>query len=146
MPSNDSSFADFARRCDKLLIAVEEKAASLPSVAIHHTAMKQIFGQVKEVKARQDSLQAASRVATQELDSLVKQCREAAFRLRSVVKADIGPKSEELSHFGVAPQRPRKRRPLAAKPEPEAAKAAADAAAPANAPAAQSEPAGAANA
>jgi hypothetical protein len=147
MPENTASFAGFTRSCDKLLTAVEEKAANLPSVAPFFTTMKEVFTEVKEVKARQDSLQAASKAATQELDGLIVKCREAAIRLRASVKADIGPKSEELSHFGVAPLRTgRRRRVKKAKPAPEAAKAPATAPAETPAPAVASEPAGAANA
>jgi hypothetical protein len=112
----NNSYADMVRQWEKLLAAVQEKAESLPSVEIHRTAMELVFGEVKDVKARQDSLQAARQAATQELDALLTKAGEASMRLRGVVKADIGPKSEQLVHFGVAPLRKRSRRATAVKP------------------------------
>jgi outer membrane murein-binding lipoprotein Lpp len=98
------------RQWEKLLAAVQEHAPSLPSADIHRATMEQMVGQVKDVKARQDSLQAARQATTQELEALLTKTSEASIRLRGVVKADIGPKSEQLVHFGIAPLRKRSRR------------------------------------
>jgi hypothetical protein len=108
--ASKNSYADMIRQWEKLLAAVQEHAPNLPSVDIHRTTMEQTVGRVKDVKARQDSLQAAGQVATQDLKDLLVKASEASIRLRGVVKADIGPKSEQLVHFGVAPLRKRSRR------------------------------------
>lgn len=74
---------------------------------------------MKVLKARQESYQASRRLTTQELRALFMQSRELAIRLRGAIKADLGPKSELLGHFGIAPQRRRTRRaPVAEKPKP----------------------------
>jgi hypothetical protein len=114
MANKPSSYADLIRGQEKLLAAVKEHAPNLPSVEIHHTALQQLVDQLKDAKARQDSLRASGQAATQGLTDLVNQAKLAAIRLRSVVRADMGPKSEQLVQFDVAPLRKRGRR--AAKP------------------------------
>jgi hypothetical protein len=54
--------------------------------------------------------------ATQELRKLVTQGRELAIRLRGAVKANIGPKSEQLVEFNMKPIRKRPRKTKAGKP------------------------------
>jgi hypothetical protein len=69
---------------------------------------------VKEAKSRQDALQAQRQAVTQELEKLVAQGKETSIRLRGVARADLGPRSEQLVHFGVAPLRKRSARTVKA--------------------------------
>jgi hypothetical protein len=119
MSHKDSSFSDFIVECDKLLDATEEHADVLPSAGPYRTSMQELVTQVKDVRTRQHSLVANRQAATQDLGALIKQCRVAITRLRSAVRADLGPHSELLVQFGVAPQRPRKRRPQPSDGAPE---------------------------
>jgi len=123
MPNKDSSFADFTRSCDKLLTATEEHVAVLPSAGPYRTALQQVFADVRELKAHQDSLLANRQEATQDLGAIIAQCQEAVMRLRAAVRADLGPYSELLVQFGVAPLRPRKRRAGRSDPQPPAPEA-----------------------
>jgi hypothetical protein len=68
-------------------------------------ALEQTLGLVKDAKARQDALQAQRQAVKQELEKLVAQGKETS--IRGVARADLGPRSEQLVHFGVAPLRKR---------------------------------------
>jgi hypothetical protein len=108
--SNNSSYADIIRDWEKLLASVQGDAASLPTADPHRLALQQTLDQIKAQKTRQDTLQATRQETTQDLKNLIVQGREQVIRLRGVVRAEVGPKSERLVQFGVAPLRKRSRR------------------------------------
>ena len=109
MPDN-ASHADIFLDWEGLVLAAEEHKELLPSVGPYLPRMKEISTEVKVLKARQESYEASRRLTTQELSALFAQGREQAIRLRGAIKADLGPRSELLGHFGIAPQRRRTRR------------------------------------
>ena len=95
---------------EKLLAAVEEHEDVLPDVAAERLALEQALDAAREEKARQVSYTAARQLATQELEMVLDRGREIAMRLRGAAKLKIGPRSELLVQFGVAPLRRRTRR------------------------------------
>lgn len=113
-----NSYADVLRNWELLLTSVLEDAGLLPSVEIHRAALERHLLATKAVKARQDSHKAGRQEATQDLREMIAQGRELAIRLRSAVKADMGPKTERLVHFGMTPirKRPRKVKPAEVEP------------------------------
>lgn len=125
-----SSYADVVLNWEGLLTAVLENAQFLPNVEPHRAAMEKHLAAMKVVKARQDAHTAGRQEATQELRSMLAEGRDLATRLRGAVKADLGPRTERLVHFGIAPTRKRTRKvkPAEVKPpveEPETPKPAA---------------------
>jgi hypothetical protein len=115
--SNAQSFAELMEDWEALRLAVLDNAPNLPDVQRAQAAFELILPQIKEMKARQDSLTAARQEATQSLNKLLADGRELAIRLRAVVKSNLGPKSERLVQFGVAPLRKRTRKPVTKPPE-----------------------------
>jgi len=107
MQSKVSSYSDLIREWEMLLNAVLLNALSLPSAEVFRAALAQTLALVKDAKARQDALQAQRQGVTQELEKLVAEGKETSIRLRGVARADLGPRSEQLVHFGVAPLRKR---------------------------------------
>lgn len=105
-----SSYPDVVHDLEALLTATEEHAASLPTVEPHRVALSNQLDEIKSIKARQDSAQATRQQSTQDLKAAVIRGRELGIRLRGAVKADVGPKSELLVRFGIAPIRRRVRR------------------------------------
>jgi hypothetical protein len=113
MQSKVSSYSDLIREWERLLSAVLLNALSLPSAEVFRVSLAEILPKVKDAKARQDALQADRQAVTQELEGLIAQGKEISIRLRGVARADLGPRNEQLVHFGVAPLR--KRAPRTAK-------------------------------
>lgn len=114
-----NSYADIIRDWEQLLTSAKANAETLPSIETHRLALETHLEATKGTKARQDSHTALRQQATQDLKAMVALGRELAIRLRGAVRADVGPKSELLVQFGMAPLRPRTRRSPAAPTTPE---------------------------
>ncbi|HEV2853819.1 MAG TPA: hypothetical protein VHC97_13535 [Thermoanaerobaculia bacterium] len=110
------SFADLIRDWDKLLAACRDNSEALASVEPQRLALENLLAQGREMKNRQDALAAQKQLATQELDALKEQGKEAARRLRGAVKSLLGSRSELLVQFNVAPLRKRGPRKVFVKP------------------------------
>ncbi len=113
-----TSYPDIVEDWEGLLTSARNNADKLPDIGRHTTALEQVLGQTKAMKALQQSHTAARQEATQELNKLLAQGRELAIRLRAVVKGEIGPLNERLVQFKVKPIRKRPRKPAEKPPEP----------------------------
>ena len=111
-----TSHADVVNDWEGLLTATRSNAEKLPDIERHSTALELVLGQTKAMKALQDSHAASRQLATQELRKLVTEGRDLAIRLRGAVRANIGPKSEQLVEFNIRPIRKRPRKTKAEKP------------------------------
>lgn len=107
---NTTTYTDVIGDWEKLLAAVNEHEDVLPDIRDERAALQQALQDAKDEKARQESYKAARQLATQELEMLLDRGREIAMRLRGAAKLKIGPRSELLVQFGVAPLRRRTRR------------------------------------
>jgi hypothetical protein len=109
--SAGQAFAQEMDDWEALRLAVHDNAPNLPDVQRAQTAFEDIMVKVQEMRARQSSLTAARQETTQMLKKLLLDGRELASRLRLVVKSNLGPKSERLVQFRIAPQRKPIRKP-----------------------------------
>src|SRR4051794_30909962 len=66
--------------------------------------------EIETLKVQQDELIGMSQEVTQRLKVAIKNGKEAGIRYRSVVRGKIGPHSERLAQFKIAPIRPRPRK------------------------------------
>jgi hypothetical protein len=114
-----NSYAGTTDAWERLLVATQENLEQLPSVEPHRSALEKHLQATKTVKARQDSHTAARQEATQELRAMIGQGRELVIRLRGAIRAELGPRSERLVQFGIAPIRKRTRRRKPEEPGPE---------------------------
>lgn len=119
MPKKISSTADVLDDWASLLAAVAEDATVLPNVEPHRLALEQVHKDMLAAKARRDLHAAAKQEATQEMKALKLKGKDAAIALRGAVKADMGPRSERLVHYNVAPLRKRQPKKKPAGPDPE---------------------------
>lgn len=110
------SYADLIRDWEKLLAACRDNAAALGSLEPLRLVLEGFLAQGQELKNRQDALTAQKQVATQELDALKEEGKEAARRLRGAVKSLLGSRSELLVQFNMAPLRKRGARKAPVKP------------------------------
>lgn len=107
---SNNSYNDTTGDWVGLLAATHEHDEALPDIERHRSALEQHLDKTRLLKGRQESAQAAKQRATQELSSALTEGRELAIRLRGAVKANLGPKNEQLVQFGMTPQRKRSRR------------------------------------
>lgn len=111
-----SSYADLIRDWVGLLEAVERNPEVQPSVEAERQTLTQKLAAAQELKARQDELTALRQEVTQRLQEELGLGKEVAMRVRAMAKGRLGPKSERLVHFRVAPLRKRSRKAVAVKP------------------------------
>jgi hypothetical protein len=109
MPNANSSYADIVRDWEKLLTSTKENASDLVEAERHRAALEEHLAATKVLKAKQDANRAEKQENTRELKAALVKGRELAIRLRGVVRANLGPRSELLTKFGVAPLRKRSR-------------------------------------
>jgi len=115
--SGGQTFAQEMADWEALRLAVHDNAPNLPDVQRAQAAFEEIMAKVQEMKARQDSLTAARQETTQMLNKLLLDGRDLAMRLKAVVKSNLGPKSERLVQFKIAPLRKRKTKAKTTPPE-----------------------------
>jgi hypothetical protein len=121
--ATNNSFADVMLEWKKILSACADNASALTAAEPQRLVVEKMLKDVEELKALQDSHQAAKQAIRQQLGLLVKEGREAVRRLQSAAKSILGTSNERLIHFNIKPIRPRGARkakqPPATKPPTE---------------------------
>jgi hypothetical protein len=108
--SSINAFPDLTDDWEGLLDAAQRSPDLQPSIEAERQALTQTLAEVQDLKARQRELTALRQELTQQLKAAVVRGKEIAIRVRSVARGKIGPKSERLVHFKVAPLRKRSRK------------------------------------
>ena len=123
--ATNNSFADLMLAWKKILAACADNASTLTTAEPQRLVLERMLREAEELKALQDSHQAAKQAIRQQLSQLVKEGREAVRRLQSAAKASLGTNNERLVHFNIQPIRPRgprkAKQPPATKPPTEGA-------------------------
>ncbi len=114
--ATNNSFADVMLEWKKILAACADNASALTAAEPQRLVVEKMLKDVEELKALQDSHQAAKQAIRQQLGQLVHDGREAARRLKGAVKANLGTGNERLIQFNIQPIR--KRGPRKAKQLP----------------------------
>jgi len=108
--SKGNSQADVMADWDELLQAVQSNPDLQPVVDAERQALTQSLTEVQNLKARQNEMTALRQESTQQLKDAVVKGKETAIKIRSVLRGKVGPKSERLVHFKIAPLRKRPRK------------------------------------
>lgn len=104
-----NSYADVIRDWESLLSSCRKNAELLVGMEPVIGPLDQILLQMRELKSQQEQLEGTRKVTTQQLKQLREQGYEAARRVRSFVRSQLGTKNEHLGQFKVAPIRPKRR-------------------------------------
>ncbi|HKH43423.1 MAG TPA: hypothetical protein VKM72_02035 [Thermoanaerobaculia bacterium] len=115
MPNN-SSLADTLLDADQALAAVAANADQLPSAGKHREPLEKAVTELKDLSMLQQRLIADKQQVTQDLKAATRRVKDLMLHLRAAVRSDIGPRSEKLVEFKVAPLRPRTRKAKPAEP------------------------------
>ncbi|PYQ65440.1 MAG: hypothetical protein DMF53_05525 [Acidobacteria bacterium] len=120
--SKDNSHADVMTDWEELMQAVQSDPEVQPTVDTDRQSLAQSLTTVQGLKARQNELQGLRQEVTQQLAAELTKGKETAIKIRSMTRGKIGPKSERLVHFKIAPlrKRPRKAKQVVKKPAEEA--------------------------
>lgn len=116
--SDKSSYADTTHDWENLLTACAENGALLANFGHFVTPVSDLLAEARRLKAVQVQAEGTRQETTQKIQETLARGREAARRLRSVVRGQLGSKSERLPQFGVAPIRSRPRKKAVKPPQP----------------------------
>src|SRR5262245_9133322 len=94
------SFETFTSEFDSLAGAAREAAAELPALGPHLFALEDQLDVVREVKARQRMHEEKRHEATRDLHDELTEAQDLAIQLRSVARAEWGPRDPRLARFG----------------------------------------------
>jgi hypothetical protein len=109
MPPKKSSQPEIIRDSEKLLSAVASNPTLLPDLSDLTGPLEQTIAEIKVLSGRQETLKADKQKATQDLRAAFDRARDQAIQIRAAVKSRLGPRTEKLVEFQVAPLRPRSR-------------------------------------
>ena len=109
MPTRKSSQPEFIRHSEKLLAAIASNPTLLPDLSDLTVPLEQTIAEIKVLSGRQETLKADKQKTTQDLRAAFDRARDQAIRIRAAVKSRLGPRTEKLVEFQVAPIRPRTR-------------------------------------
>lgn len=116
MPEINSQ-ADISQDWTGLLDATEKNPELRQATEVEYQALKRLHTDMQSLMVQQLDLKAQRQEVTQKLREVITQGRDVAMRIRSVAKGKLGPRSERLVHFSVAPLRRRGgRKPVVVKP------------------------------
>jgi hypothetical protein len=117
MPKSNG-FPQITNDWEGLLEAGERSPDLQPIIETERRDLGLALAEAQSLKARQRELRAQRQEVTQQLGAVLARGKEIAMRFRSLVKGKVGPRSERLVHFRVAPLRKRSRRGEAGKARP----------------------------
>jgi hypothetical protein len=106
-----SSYRDMLGDWLKLTAAVRGSETDLPILIPYRMGLDTHLESVQEAKARQLLLELDRELATVELHKEIVAGRDHVIRLRSQIKAALGPRDERLRDFGITPLGQHRRKP-----------------------------------
>jgi hypothetical protein len=102
---------------ERVIGAVNENLSRIPGVEPLRDEAVAVLEQARALKVQQENLTGLRQAATQRLKGLVDDGSVKIRQLQSLVKAHLGPRSEQLPQFGVTPDRKKSDQPKRKKPE-----------------------------
>lgn len=120
--ATQNSFADLMDNWQSLLAACADHAETLAPAEPQRVALETLLKDARDIRTQQESARGAKQELRQRLTQVLKDGREAARRLRAVVKGNLGTNNERLVQFDVTPVRKRGPRKPKEAPPPEESK------------------------
>jgi hypothetical protein len=112
---NHASFADVILEADQTLAASEVNADLLTSAVRYREPLREAVTELKTLDFRRQTMIADKQKLSQDMDASVRRVKDLLLHMRAAIRGDIGPRSEKLVEFNVAPLRRHPRKP---KPKP----------------------------
>lgn len=113
-----TAYAGTFRDWEGLIGACLKNLALLPGLEGLRTALEGLLSEAREIKIQQEDLTGRRQAMTQRLNMVVDEGRETARKLRALVIAELGTRSEQLPQFGITPNRKKSRKATAAETPP----------------------------
>lgn len=107
---NKASQADVITDAEQLVAATQMNKDQLSGIEKHRAPVIQALAEIKALKTLQQTLTADKQQATHDLKAAINRLKDLTIFLRTAIRGEMGPCTEKLVAFGIAPLRPRSRR------------------------------------
>jgi hypothetical protein len=104
----NQSYSDVTTDAEQILTSTSANPGLQPIVEKHRPQIEENLEEIKDLKALQKTLTADKQKATQDLQAALKRLKERLIFLRAAIRGDIGPRTEKLVEYGIAPLRKRR--------------------------------------
>jgi hypothetical protein len=101
------AYSDVTTDAEQILTSTTANPILQPIVARHRPQIEEVLSEIKALKTHQMMLTADKQKATQDLQTALKRLKELVIFLRAAIRGDIGPRTEKLVEYGIAPLRKR---------------------------------------
>jgi hypothetical protein len=119
---NKASQAEVITGAEQLIAATHVNKDQLSSLEKHRAPLVQTLAEIKALKTLQKTLTADKQKTSQDLQAAIDRLREQVIFLRTAIRGEMGPRTEKLVEYGIAPlRRKRRTKPAEVPEEPEPA-------------------------
>jgi len=101
----NQSYSDVTTDAEQLLTSTSANPDLQPIIEKHRPQIEENLEEIKNLKALQKTLTADKQKSTQDLQAALKRLKERLIFLRAAIRGDIGPRTEKLVEYGIAPLR-----------------------------------------
>lgn len=87
----------------QLLKEARAQEGKIPGLKFYREILSKAYRSALSARSKRDTLSAATREATRDLNNSVITAQDAARRLRSYLRGALGPRADQLTSFGIKP-------------------------------------------
>jgi len=101
----NQAYSDVTTDAEQILTSTAANPDLQPIVEKHRPQIEEALKEIKVLKTLQKTLTADKQRVTQNLQTALRRLKELVIFLRAAIRGDIGPRSEKLVEYGIAPLR-----------------------------------------
>ena len=106
----NQAYSDVTTDAEQILTSSAANPSLQSIVEKHRPQIEEDLKEIKALKALQKTLTADKQKTSKDLQAALKRLKERVIFLRAAIRGDIGPRSEKLVEYGIAPLRERGRK------------------------------------
>ena len=104
----NQAYSDVTTDAEQILKSTAANPDLQPIVEKHRPQIEEDLKEIKALKALQKTLTADKQKTSKDLQAALKRLKELVIFLRAAIRGDIGPRTEKLVEYGIAPLRKRR--------------------------------------
>ena len=101
----NQSYPDVTTDAEQILTSTAANPDLQPIVEKHRPQIEETLKEIKNLKGLQKTLTADKQKTTQDLQAALKRLKEQLIFLRAAIRGEVGPRTEKLVEYGIAPLR-----------------------------------------
>ena len=101
----NQSYPDVTTDAEQILTSTAANPDLQPIAEKHRPQIEETLKEIKTLKTLQKTLTADKQKVTQDLQTALKRLKELIIFLRAAIRGGIGPRTEKLVEYGIAPLR-----------------------------------------